>query len=132
MRIDRTSRGQASPTGLRRRLGSHFALPTEDPDPGHGAVATAAEPEGVAIAAILSERPRTAPPADHQAATQYGRAVLDALAGLQAAALAGEGAGQRDRLTELLRGLPRAAEPGLDDVLRAIAQRAAVELARSE
>ncbi len=68
--------------------------------------------------------------ADMRAAGQ-GRALLGALAGLQLAALGGGGAQVRQTLADLARALPQAADPRLDEVLRAIAQRAAVELARA-
>jgi hypothetical protein len=137
MRIDPTGTGQVAAGGVRRRRPSPFALPAEDEDERGGAVEAMGQPDGAAAVVAPSGPPPTpqqpAPlPADRQAATQYGRAVLDALAGLQAAVLGGAGAGPRERLTELVRGLPRAAEPSLDAVLQAIAQRAAVELARSE
>ena len=38
----------------------------------------------------------------------------------------------RRTLAELARALPQATDPGLDSILQAIAQRAAIELARSE
>ncbi len=68
--------------------------------------------------------------ADNAAAGQ-GRALLGALAGLQMAALGKGGVQARQTLADLARALPQAADPRLDEVLRAIAQRAAIELARA-
>ena len=71
---------------------------------------------------------------DDAAAAGQGRALLGALAGLQLAALGGGqgegGAAARQRLADLAQALPQAGDKRLDDVLRAIAQRAAIELAR--
>ena len=68
--------------------------------------------------------------ADRAAAGQ-GRALLGALAGLQLAGLGKGGVQARQTLADLARALPQAADPRLDEVLRAIAQRAAIELARA-
>jgi hypothetical protein len=70
---------------------------------------------------------------DHVAAG-HGGAVLKAIAGLQVALLGGgveADTEARRRLEALLQDLPSAENPALDEVLQAIGQRAAVELARS-
>jgi hypothetical protein len=66
-----------------------------------------------------------------QQAGRHGRAMLGALAGLQLAGLGGDTVAARRTLADLARALPAGASPGLDAILQAIAQRAAVELARS-
>ena len=58
------------------------------------------------------------------------KALLRALAGLQLASLGTGEACARDALAALAQDLPSAGDPRLDAVLKAIAQRAAVELAR--
>ncbi len=55
--------------------------------------------------------------------------MLHALAGLQLAALGGDAAAGHDAL-DRLGDLPATGEPGLDGVLQAVAQRAAVERAK--
>ena len=64
------------------------------------------------------------------AAEGHGQALLRALAGLQLASLGTGEACARDALAALAQDLPSAGDPRLDAVLKAIAQRAAVELAR--
>jgi hypothetical protein len=91
---------------------------------------------GVSVASLQAalSAPVDAAPADAAdcTATRHGRAMLGALAGLQAAALGGDTVAARRTLADLARALPAGASPGLDTILQAIAQRAAVELARSE
>jgi hypothetical protein len=121
-----------------RRVGSGFALPeTEGADLPPAAEAAACPAAGCVLAGDVGAQADPGP-TDAQAANQ-GRAVLDALAGLQRAALAGSGevgegasGAARAALAALAADLPRVADPGLDGVLRAIGQRAAVELARAE
>ena len=66
-----------------------------------------------------------------EAAAEHGGAMLDALAGLQLAALAPDDGQARNALAALAQGTQRAADPGLDAVLQAIAARAAVALAHA-
>jgi hypothetical protein len=68
--------------------------------------------------------------ADRSAARQ-GEGALDAMRGLQLALLDGD-AGGRAAFAKLAGDLPSAADPALQAVLQAIAQRAAIERARGE
>lgn len=68
---------------------------------------------------------------DRQAAS-HGKAVLDALGGLQLAMLDGGGAKALETLSALAATQSEAADPRLRQVLRAIGQRAAIELSRAE
>ncbi len=63
-------------------------------------------------------------------ARQHGSDMLDALARLQARLLAGSSGPERQRLEDLAKWRPAAADPGLEAALQAIALRAAVELAK--
>jgi len=65
-----------------------------------------------------------------RAAREHGAATLDALATLHLALLGGADSAESLARLEQLATLPTAADPRLDAVLRAIATRAAVELAR--
>ena len=130
-RASRRARGRAG----------EFALPDTDTDgPGEAAGATP-QPAGLTggasvLAANATSGPEPAGAAQAEvadrAAAQQGRALLGALAGLQLAALGAGGAAARQALSDLARDLPQTADPGLQEVLRAIAQRAAIELARAE
>ena len=73
--------------------------------------------------------------AQDREARRHGRALLQALAGLQRAALQGDGDQARAALAtlaETARDEPEADDPVLRLILREIAVRAAVELARAE
>ena len=78
----------------------------------------------------------SAAPADATArdrdARRHGNATLRALASAQAALLGGASDAARQSLAVLVRTAPSASDPGLAAVLRAIAVRAAVELARDD
>jgi len=65
-------------------------------------------------------------------ARRHGKAMLEALAGLQMAVLGGDAGSGRARLVELSKAPPEAADPVLRLILREINIRAAVELARPE
>ena len=86
-----------------------------------GAVETAAPGAPQADAAVR----------DHLA-RQHGDATLRALSSAQAALLGDRLDAARCTLAALVRTRPAASDPGLDAVLRAIAVRAAVELARGD
>ncbi len=94
---------------------------------------------GPALAAVHLAALEAAQPGHSEASTgqvdreagRHGRAMLGALAGLQLAGLDGDTIAARRTLADLARALPAGASPGLDSILQAIAQRAAVELARS-
>ena len=78
------------------------------------------------------------PPSDHaairdRAARQHGKNLLDSLANLQRSLLAETDTdAQLDHLASLAQTLPDAASPDLRTTVRAIAARAAVELARRD
>ena len=132
MRIDRTAAPRlASGTRVARRAAG-FAV-SEAPDTGEAAAAGGvAGVMGLLPAGALDGAEAAGGDAvrDDAAAAGQGRALLGALAGLQLAALGGGGVAARRTLADLARALPQATDPGLDAVLRAIAQRAAIELAR--
>ncbi|MBV8704221.1 MAG: hypothetical protein JO118_10975 [Acetobacteraceae bacterium] len=65
-----------------------------------------------------------------RAARRRGRDILAALAALQRGLLGGDDGEALPALARLARDLPPAADPRLDAVLRAVALRARVELAR--
>ncbi len=120
-----------------RRPGDEFAVP-EDGQSEESAATNASQqaPALVGLTCLLAQDAAAAPAgADAgeaaRAAVGQGRALLGALAGLQIAALGGDGVQARQTLADLARALPESADPGLDAVLRAIAQRAAIELARA-
>jgi hypothetical protein len=74
-------------------------------------------------------------PVSDEAAGRHGQALLAELAKLQVACLTGPGAASgsaRAAIDALAQSLPGAATPGLQTVLRAVAQRARIEAARSE
>lgn len=79
---------------------------------------------------LLLQEVEDAPERDRRA-RKHGRAMLDALSRLQLGLLDGEcGAGALASLSALAEHCPEAADPGLRDLLRAVALRARVELAR--
>ena len=125
----------ASRRAAPRQRGESFAV-TEDDSGNAPELPAATAPAQASAVVLLSAGPagggRQADPAADRKAAGHGRAMLGALAGLQAAALGGGGAAAHQALAELARAVPEAADPGLGAVLQAIAQRAAVELARSE
>ena len=136
MRIDQTGSPMAplSARRLRRSGADGFALPAGEASEAGGVDLGNAASGGVGCllpaAAVGPSGPAGgAAQADETAAGQ-GRALLGALAGLQLAALGDGGVQARRTLADLARALPQAADPRLDEVLRAIAQRAAIELAR--
>ncbi len=144
MRIDLPAPPVAA-TALRaarraRNRGGDFAMPeaSEEQEEAAPAMGSASGLSGagclLAADAVISScagRAEREALADRAAARQ-GRALLGALAGLQLAALGKGGVQARETLADLARALPQAADPKLDEVLRAIAQRAAIELARAE
>jgi hypothetical protein len=98
-------------------------------------VETSAGPSAAAAAAgldglLLLQEVENAPARDRRA-RQHGRALLDALARLQLSLLGDDpDDGALERLAALVEHAPEAADPGLRDVLAAVALRAHVELAR--
>jgi hypothetical protein len=126
----------------RRRAGDFSVLDRQAGQESPGAGAAEADPGGEATApatvnltALQAAQPgqAEAPPQEtDRQASRHGRAMLGALAGLQLASLGGDRVAARRTLADLARALPAGASPGLDAILQAIAQRAAVELARSD
>jgi hypothetical protein len=133
MRIDQTSGPAALAGGSRtRRRQPGFSVGPEDEASGAAAPATTSGAPSVGLV-VLAEAGEPAPESmSDQVAAGHGGAVLKAMAGLQLALLEGGDDEARRQLAALLKGLPTAADPALDEVLQAIGQRAAVELARSE
>jgi hypothetical protein len=116
-----------------RRAGAGFAVPPQED--GEPQAPRAAQDTGHACApaALLlaaQNEPDCPSPAPDQAAMQRGGALLNAVAALQIAALGGETGLALQKLEALAQTPPTAADPALDSVLQAIAQRAAIELAR--
>ncbi len=121
----------------RHRAGA-FAMPEAAEEQEEAAPATLAAQGPTRTACLLateeiaaSGEPAAGPVERDKAAARQGRALLGALAGLQLAVLGKGGVEAHQTLADLARALPQAADPGLADVLRAIAQRAAIELARA-
>lgn len=144
MRIDQT--GHPTPLAggarsTRRQAKTGFALPADAEQPSEqapaesGPVAAPAASEAIGLL-IASEAAPQPLPVDDEAASRQGSALLQAMAGLQRTLLEGSGPTSRQAahhsLEALAKTLPKAADPALDAVLQAIAQRAAVERARSE
>ena len=107
---------------------SRFALPGEDEDAASVPVQAPAVSIASPVLASLSA-PVEASPANAAACVQAADDVLGALQSLQLAALGSGGAQARQVLAGLC-SPPRSGNAALDGVLQAIAQRAAVELAR--
>ncbi len=138
MRIGQAGAPAQAPASRRaapRRHGESFAVTEDDVGDAPELPAATASAQASAVV-VLSAGPAggglQADTAANRKAAGHGRAMLGALAGLQAAALGGDGAAAHQALAELACAVPEAADPGLGAVLQAIAQRAAIELARSE
>ncbi|MBN9562574.1 MAG: hypothetical protein J0H14_17880 [Alphaproteobacteria bacterium] len=86
----------------------------------------------VSLGAMLALQEAGAEPARDRAARRHGQAMLQLLAALQRAMLAGEGGGEAEltRLASLATEVPLASDPALRQAVAAIALRASVELAR--
>ncbi len=133
MRVGPLSTPPAGGAGRPRRGSVAFTLDRDEPA---GEAAPDAVPASAIQAACLPALagPEAADAAAYEiadaAAKRHGEALLHALAGLQRAVLGAGGGVGGGALAALAQDLPRAADPRLDAVLQAIAQRAAVELAR--
>jgi hypothetical protein len=130
MPIEPISRESGVTSGVRlRRRQSGFAVPdTVDAEAAHAPAEASAVPAPV-LTQQADELAEAEAAADREAARQ-GYALLGAMKGLQLAML-GNGADEgQAALSQLAASSPHAADPALNDVLRAIAQRAAVERAR--
>ena len=127
---------EAARTGDAAVSGSAFRMPAETA--GASGAATAASPaRGLDALLALQETAAASqdPATRDREARRHGRDLLEELAALQKALLAGgDGAEAADgalgRLVSLLRSMPAAADPGLDGVLRSVGLRARLELAR--
>jgi hypothetical protein len=133
MRIDPFT-GPAAPAAPRptpSAPGFDALLPGQAPDApaGAGPATRAAAPTVLTQAAPLAEQAEARAVRD-RAARRHGRAMLEALAGLQVAVLAGEQDTARATLADLATAAPEAADPVLRLILNEINIRAAVELAR--
>ena len=145
MQIDqsagRVGRTTVAKTASRLQRGGGFALPAA-PDAPADSQAAGASPVAAATLSGIEGTPddRAAPQDQDAAAGRHGHALLDALAHLQLVSLqlaglqppndhSGDATGQ-GCLASLVQKMPEAADPGLRDVLQAIAARAAIELAR--
>ena len=128
IRATETARG-----GDAAAAGPAFRVPGEAAST--GAAVTAASPaRGLDALLALQETAVPQDPATRdREARRHGRDLLEELAALQKALLAGgdeAGEGALGRLVALLRSMPAAADPGLDGVLRSVGLRARLELAR--
>jgi len=133
MRIDQTSGPAALAGGSRtRRRQPGFSVGPEDEASGAAAPPTTSGAPSVGLVVLAAAGEATPESMSDQVAAGHGGAVLKAMAGLQLALLEGGDDEARRQLAACLKGLPTAADPALDEVLQAIGQRAAVELARSE
>ncbi|MGI4977037.1 MAG: flagellar assembly protein FliX [Janthinobacterium lividum] len=129
IRATETARG-----GDAAAAGLAFRVPGEAAGNG-GAVAAASPARGLDALLALQETAAVAqdPATRDREARRHGRDLLEELAALQKALLAGgdeAGQGALGRLVALLRSMPAAADPGLDGVLRSVGLRARLELAR--
>jgi hypothetical protein len=131
MRI--TSAGSEAPAHPVRRRPAQKTGFSDLVDAGSAAPDQAGAAESTAAAgaplAVRAELPADPAVRDRQA-RQHGNALLQALSGVQASLLGAPKAGSRQKLAELASTCPQAADPDLDATLQAIAQRAAVELAK--
>jgi hypothetical protein len=137
MRIEGPGRPAApSAKPAARRAGAAFALadPAGDPAAETQAAPEAAAPEAAAPVQLSTALPPPEPPGepDDRAAARQGAALLDAMAGLQQALIGGDQETARACLATRAESPAGAADPRLDSVLKAVAQRAAVELARRQ
>lgn len=136
MRIGTTAgpTGGAAARALRKpATDTGFALPNlEDPGatPAGDEVAEAASSQGVATIGSQCSPLSLADQVSDEAAAKHGQDTLLALSGLHLALLQGKNDVARTTLAGLAAALPTASDPRLEAVLRAIAQRAAIELAR--
>ncbi|MGI3777769.1 MAG: flagellar assembly protein FliX [Janthinobacterium lividum] len=128
IRATETARG-----GDAAAAGPAFRVPGEAASTG-AAVAAASPTRGLDALLALQETAAPQDPATRdREARRHGRDLLEELAALQKALLAGgdeAGEGALGRLVALLRSMPAAADPGLDGVLRSVGLRARLELAR--
>jgi hypothetical protein len=132
MRIEGSERPlPASGKSAVRKPGANFTVaePLEEAGAEAAEAAEAAAP--LAVIGTLTPPDDTGDVTDREAA-QQGAALLDAMAGLQQALIDGDPRVARARLAGLAQQTLSAADPRLDQLLQAVAQRAAVELARSE
>ncbi len=112
--------------------GASFRLPAE-PAGAAGAAAATAPARGLdALLALQETAASTGDAATRdREARRHGRDLLEALAALQRALLSGDaGEATLGRLGALLRSMPDAADPALGAVLRSVALRVRLELAR--
>ncbi len=119
-------------TGRKSSVSTKFFVPAEQrPAP----MAAASRLSSTSVEQLLLLQSDGVDP--DQARNRRARAEADSLLvelrALQARLLAGgPAAGQLERIAQMARDLPSAADPALNDVLMAVAQRAAVELAHLE
>jgi hypothetical protein len=114
-----------------KRAGSVFSVAEPPGEPGAAAASSSESAAPIGVIGTLPAPDEPGDSADRDAARR-GAALLDAVTGLQQALIGGDPLAARDRLAALARQNLGAADPGLHLVLQAVAQRAAVELARSE
>ncbi len=110
---------------------SGFSLPAGDDAAGmaRGCLEAGASAATNAVS-LLADGPGADGAVTDREARRHGQAVLDALAGLQLAQLGGDPRASLSGLADLAAAPRPASDPGLEEVLQAIAARAAVELAR--
>jgi len=122
--------GPAAAAGGRPSSASGFDALLQGPAPAPAA------PPPTAAASLATAAPALVeaevPAVRDRAARRHGRAMLEALAGLQLALLDGEIGDARASLASLAAAPPQAEDPVLRLILREISIRAAVELARPE
>ena len=117
----------AAAPGSPRAAASSFAVAPPSTRPGGLAPASAASP----LDAMLALQEQQGDATRDREARRHGHALLQALAALQHALLAGHGEGEcLQRLCALGADTPIAADPGLAAVLRGVVLRAQIELAR--
>jgi hypothetical protein len=131
MPIERISGASPVASGARpRRRQTDFAVPETGETADTHAPAEASAAAQVPLLTLQAGEMAEAEAATDRAAAGHGNALLGAMRGLQLALLGGSTGQGPDALAQLADTLPQAADPALDAVLRAIAQRAAIERAR--
>jgi len=121
--------GGGAATRARAMPGPAFAMPPAPPTRAAGG-APGAGVAAVSLPGLLALQEAGVEAPGDRAARRRGRDILAALAALQRGLLDGDSGEALPALARLARDLPPAADPGLDAVLRAVALRARVELAR--
>ena len=116
----------AAPRRRVRQGSGGFDVPEGNDVPAPAAAAPAA-----GLSGLLAMQEAAAAETGDLAAQHHAETVMQELGSLQLKLLRGQAAGAASRLASLTRATPRALDPGLAGVLRAVRLRAEVEAARN-